>query len=318
MQTKNLQRPSWVNSNIYPFDDKWITIKGHRIHYVDEGPRNAPAVLLFVHPGAGWSFAYRYHIEQLSKEFRCVAPDLPGSGLSSAATDYGYTLLEQSEVLKLFVQALDLENVIVWANDAGGPSAILALSSEIERVTGLVVGGTFGWSIKEYPFVARMIRLLTSQFFRMVNKQTNFVAKSMGSRLALGQRSLTKVELEHYTKPYEDKNTRNYPLDLYASFNDPKTQHEIDKALPAFRTKPVLIQFGEGDPMTGQGWHKRWAKEIPKNELHLLPHVKHFTFEGSPEQTVQNFRSWWSKLIQQDSQPRHKDQNLLAEKPLRD
>src|SRR5690348_2246679 len=101
MQTSDiLERPSWVDSRLYPFGDKWITIKGHHIHYADEGPRDATA-LLFVHPGAGWSFTYRYHIKQLRKEFRCIAPDLPGYGLSKAAEGYKFTLIEQSHILRL-------------------------------------------------------------------------------------------------------------------------------------------------------------------------------------------------------------------------
>jgi pimeloyl-ACP methyl ester carboxylesterase len=118
----------------------------------------------------------------------------------------------------------------------------------------------------------------------------------MGSGLALGRRSLTKAELEHYVRPFSDRETRNYTLDLYASFLDPETQQELDRALPAFRSKPLLIQFGDGDPMTGQGWHERWAREIPNHRMYTLPHVKHFTFEGAPEITVQNFRTWWFGL----------------------
>ena len=283
---------------MYPFDDKWLTIEGAEIHYVDDGPGDVLPVLLFVHPGAGWSFTYRHHIKALKREFRCVAPDLPGCGLSKAPKGYGYTLFEQSQILRQFVRTLDLKNVIVWANDAGGPTAILAMAKEIDRVAGLVVGGTFGWSIRDYPFVARMLRLLTSPLIRFVNTRTNFVAKSMGSKLALGSRKLSKAEMAHYTEPYRDPKTRNFTLDLYASFNDVRTQHELDLAIPVFRDKPVLIQFGQGDPMTGQGWHKRWEKEMPNHTTHLLPHVKHFTFEGAPEITVENFRKWWSETGQ--------------------
>src|SRR5205085_11022634 len=135
MQANRFKRPNWVDSKLYPFEDKWMAIDGHHIHYVDEGPRNA-SVLLFLHPGAGWSFTYRYHIEQLRKDFRCIALDLPGFGLSKAAEGYKYTLVEQSGILRLFIDALDLRTIIIWANDAGGPTAILAMANEIDRVTG--------------------------------------------------------------------------------------------------------------------------------------------------------------------------------------
>ncbi len=127
METKSYARPDWVSSEIYPFESRWMLLDAYRIHYVDEGPWDKP-VLLFVHPGPGWSFSYRYQIRELRDEFRGVAPDLPGYGLSLAANGYNSSLKEQSLVLAEFVVALGLRNIVVWANDEGGPTAILALA----------------------------------------------------------------------------------------------------------------------------------------------------------------------------------------------
>jgi len=140
MEAISYNRPDWVDESSYPFRDNWMLIKGHQVHYLDEGPRDKP-VLLFVHPGPGWSYTYRYQIEQLRKDFRCVAPDLPGYGLSKAANGYNFTLVEQAKVLEEFVETLDLRSIILWVNDGGGPTGILALGPHADRVVGLVVGG---------------------------------------------------------------------------------------------------------------------------------------------------------------------------------
>jgi haloalkane dehalogenase len=295
MNPNNQTRPSWVDNTLYPFKDNWFSIDGHLIHYLDEGPRNAP-VLLFVHPGAGWSFTYRYHVEQFKKEFRCVAPDLPGYGLSVASNRYDYSLLEQARVLKKFVEVLDLRRIVAWANDGGGPTVILALAHGTDRVAGLVVGGTFGWSIKPYRMVVWPLRIFTSPIFRFVNRYTNFLARSMGSKMALGTRTLTESERNQYTTPFKERDSRNRTLKLYASFLDSKTQDALDQALPSFRDVPVLIQFGDQDAMTGQQWPERWAEETNNNRTIILPGVRHFTFEGAPEATVQNFRAWWAEI----------------------
>jgi haloalkane dehalogenase len=225
-----LGRPEWVNSELYPFKDNWLDIEGHHIHYVDEGPIDAP-VLLFIHPGPGWSFTYRYQIKQLSDKFRCVAPDLSGYGLSQAAKDYDHTLLSQSRILEKFVQVLNLRNIVVWANDGGGPTTILGLANQSDRVLGLVVGGTFGLSIKKYRSVAWTLRLVTSFPFRFVNRYTNFLAWSMGSKMGLGTRSLSKEERGQYTGPFKRRDTRNYALRLFASFNNKTTQELLESSL---------------------------------------------------------------------------------------
>lgn len=288
-------RPEWLDPELFPFRSNWVTIDGHRIHYVDEGPKDAP-VLLFVQPGAGWSFTYRSQIMQLRDEFRCVSPDLPGYGLSTAADGYGFTLLEQAKVLESFVKALDLMDIVAWGNDGGGPTAVLALAQTPERVRGLVVGGTFGWPLKPYRQVSGMLRLVTGPVFRFVNRYTNFVAYSMTTRLALGTRTLPKKERKHYTLPFKARDSRNRTLRLFASFRDPATQAELAKALAAFHDKVAMVQFGSRDPMKMQGWHERWAKEIPDSRVYIIPHVAHFTFEGNPDATVRNFREWWGEV----------------------
>ena len=292
MQQTTPSRPDWVDNTLYPFKDRWIIVNGNRIHYVDEGPKDAPT-LLFVHPGAGWSFTYRHHIQELKDELRCVAPDLPGYGLSTARDNYNYSLLEQARVLEKFVEALDLRRIVAWGNDGGGPTMILALADHIDRVSGLVVGGTFGWSIKPYRMVVWPLRIFTSPMMRLMNRYTNILAWLMGSKNALGTRTLTKAERGQYTMPFKDRSSRNRTLKLYSSFLDHQTQKTLDTALPNYRDTPVLIQFGERDPMTAQHWPERWAQMTRNNRTIMLEKVRHFTFEAAPEATVANFREWW-------------------------
>ncbi len=194
-------RPAWVDSEVYPFDSKWISIDGHTIHYVDEGPRNGQ-VLLFAHPAPGWSFSYRNQIIELRKNFRCIAPDFPGYGLSKAGKGYGFTLREQSKFLERFAEILKLRDMIVWANDGGGPTTILAFSQHADLVKGLVVGGTFGWSLKEYPSVTRMLRLFSGLFFQAINRYANLIPRSVAT-FGLGTRKLSKIEKRHYMMPFK-------------------------------------------------------------------------------------------------------------------
>mgnify|MGYP001763324098 CR=1 FL=1 len=71
--------PRWVNRSLYPFTPHVLEQGGHRIHYVDEG--RGP-LLLLLHGNPTWSFVWRDVIGRLSDRFRCIAPDLPGFGLS--------------------------------------------------------------------------------------------------------------------------------------------------------------------------------------------------------------------------------------------
>ncbi|HET6965268.1 MAG TPA: alpha/beta fold hydrolase, partial [Acidimicrobiales bacterium] len=60
---------------------------GHlRVHYLDEGPRTGPIVVL-MHGEPSWSYLYRHMIPVLAAAgLRCVAPDLVGFGRSDKPT----------------------------------------------------------------------------------------------------------------------------------------------------------------------------------------------------------------------------------------
>jgi len=80
-------RPGWVRDDLFPFRSRFTEVDGHLIHYVDEG---SGPVLLLLHGNPTWSFVYRDAITRLRDRFRCIAPDLPGFGLSAPAAGYAY------------------------------------------------------------------------------------------------------------------------------------------------------------------------------------------------------------------------------------
>ena len=80
----------------YPFAPHYIDIDDTtggalRVHYLDEGPRDAAPVLL-MHGEPTWSYLYRHMIPVLTAAgHRVVAPDLVGFGKSDKPvlrTDY--------------------------------------------------------------------------------------------------------------------------------------------------------------------------------------------------------------------------------------
>src|SRR4051794_8115642 len=82
----------------YPFEPHFaeVTAEGLeplRMHYVDEGPRDAPVALL-LHGQPTWSYLYRSLVPVLvARGIRVVAPDNIGFGRSdkpAAPTDYTF------------------------------------------------------------------------------------------------------------------------------------------------------------------------------------------------------------------------------------
>jgi haloalkane dehalogenase len=89
---------------LYPFQSRWFETDGIRVHYVDEGTGRP---ILMCHGNPTWSFLYRKIIERLQGQFRCVAVDYPGFGLSDRPEGYGYTPAEQARIVGRLADHLD-------------------------------------------------------------------------------------------------------------------------------------------------------------------------------------------------------------------
>ena len=75
----SIQSQQWLDTALYPFENRFISLGAGQMHYVDEGEGD---IILFVHGTPAWSFLYREHIAELSKNYRCIAIDHIGFGLS--------------------------------------------------------------------------------------------------------------------------------------------------------------------------------------------------------------------------------------------
>jgi len=101
-----------------PFASRILAVGGARLHHVDEG--DGP-LLLMLHGNPSGSYLYRHLIGALRDEFRCLAIDLPGFGLSDAPPGFGYTPAEHAVVIAGALEVLDVRGACLVAYDWGGP-----------------------------------------------------------------------------------------------------------------------------------------------------------------------------------------------------
>ena len=103
----NAQNPEWLDSTLYPFENKYIQLESGKMHYVDEGEGE---LILFVHGTPTWSLLYRDYIRELSKNHRCIAMDHIGFGLSDKPSEFEGSPQAHSKNLKEFIEKLVLNN----------------------------------------------------------------------------------------------------------------------------------------------------------------------------------------------------------------
>jgi haloalkane dehalogenase len=147
MSTAVLRTPDerFVGLPDYPFSPHYLTIPDERfgplrVHYVDEGPSDAPVVLM-LHGEPTWSFLYRKMIPIFAHAgYRAIAPDLIGFGRSdklAQRSDYSYQAFV--DWVRQFIETLDLRRITLVCQDWGGPIGLRVLSEMPECFDAAVV-----------------------------------------------------------------------------------------------------------------------------------------------------------------------------------
>ena len=133
----------------YPFAENWLPIDlGNgltaRMHYLDEGPKDAPPLLLF-HGEPSWSYLYRKMIPLLvDAGFRCLAPDLIGFGKSDKPDDPSfYTYARHVDWLKQWRNAVAPDIAGLFCQDWGGLLGLRMVGQEPGRFAFVVASNTF-------------------------------------------------------------------------------------------------------------------------------------------------------------------------------
>ncbi|MBV7260254.1 haloalkane dehalogenase [Erythrobacter crassostreae] len=237
----------------YPFAENWCEIDlgegfSGRMHYVDEGPKDAPPVLLF-HGEPSWSFLYRKMIPVLlDAGFRCLAPDLIGFGKSDKPDDIGfYTYDRHVSWLEQWRDAVVPETAALFCQDWGGLLGLRMVGESPERFACVVASNTFlpTGGTPSPAFHA---------WREFAKASPDFMIGELLQRATATER--TAEEVAAYDAPFPDEpskaGARAFPQLVPVEDGMDGIQQNIEawKGLSNY-DKPFLTLFGEDDPVTG-------------------------------------------------------------------
>ena len=212
---------------------RYAEFAGLRIHYVDEGPRDASVTALCLHGNPSWSYLYRHMIPVFTAaNLRVVAPDLIGFGRSDKPVqESAHSFDFHRGMLLDFVEQLDLKNVLLVCQDWGGLFGLTLPMTKPERFTRLLVMNT-GLGTGQITEGFRQWRAYS-------NKQPDM---AVGKLFKRGKPDLSDAEVAAYDAPFPD-----------ASYK------------AALRAFPNLVPDGADAPGAALSreaatfWRERWA-----------------------------------------------------------
>lgn len=251
-----------------------------RVHYVDEGPRDAPVVLM-MHGEPSWCYLYRHMIGPVvAAGFRVVAPDLIGFGKSdkpTKKTDYSYA--RHVGWMRQWIEALDLTRMTLVCQDWGSLIGLRLVAEMPDRFAGVALsnGGLPEGGSPPRAFAIWRAFSKWSPVFP-IGRIVNVGAK----------RALSSAEIAAYDAPFPDSSykagARIFPS--FVPFENNVASPDQKRAWQVFEQwhKPFLCCFSDGDPVT-RGGEARFIGRVPgtKGQPHCTLHGGHFIQENDPQ-----------------------------------
>jgi haloalkane dehalogenase len=289
MTMADLERPGWVDDGLFPFRSRFVAIDGHTVHYVDEG---AGPTLLFLHGNPTWSFVYRGVIERLRRDFRCVALDYPGFGLSIPRPGSGHLPEEHAEVVTAFIDLLELRGVTLVAQDWGGPIGLAAVERRPAVFDRLVLANTWAWPVTGDLWFEAASRLMGGPLGRMLIKRSNLMVNVFlpaGHRL----RRLSAAEMAHYRAPLSTPSRRRAAAVLPRRITASRAfLSDVWAGLAQIASLPTLIVWGDADVAFRARDRHRLEEAFPDHETVVIEGAGHFVQSDAADRFAEAVRRW--------------------------
>jgi haloalkane dehalogenase len=296
---------------LYPFASHWLEVPGGRMHYVDEGPRpgtngSAPPTLIFVHGNPTWSFHWRRLITALSQDFRCIAPDHIGCGLSEKPREF-LELGDHIRNLRRFVEELQLDRITLVAQDWGGAIGLGTMMQLEDRLDRIVLFNTGAFTPRYIPCRIRACRW--PLVGRLAVQGAN--AFSLAAlRMTLARKSRLEPNIAAgYLAPYDSWQNRRAVYGFVRDIPSPRRREPdpsllddstwgslvaIERVLPKLGDRPICLIWGMRDWCFRPDCLDRFVEAWPHAEVHRLADVGHWVVEDAPDEAlaiVQHFLS---------------------------
>lgn len=298
-------------ADLYPFTSRWLTIDGLRMHYLDEGPRDAP-VLLMLHGNPTWSFYYRNLVLRLRDRYRCIVPDHIGCGLSDKPddADYDYHLARRISDLDALVHATvgDEGPLSLVAHDWGGMIGFGWAAPCAQRIERCVILNTAAFPLpadKRFPF-ALWLAGRTRLGAVLVRGMNAFSA--MAAWIAF-KKPVSKAVRAAYTGPYNSWQNRiatvRFVQDIPLKPGDRGYDLVAGTAaqLHRFAQTPALLVWGLKDFVFDQSFYRDWQHYLPQAQRYPLADCGHYVLEDGGEPLLDRIETF---LASSDSLAGHK------------
>lgn len=272
---------------------------GLKVHLRDEGPRDAPAIML-LHGSNADLHTWEPWVQALKAKYRVIRFDQIGHGLTGPDPKEDYATASFVADIGEVADKLGLSTFILGGNSMGGKHALAYALAHPERLKGLVLvdgsggpmlkiarlakdkkdSGNIGFTIARMPGVNLIAEQITPRSLIQQSLEQSVSVKSVASPAAV----------DRYWELLRYPGNRRATLARFSQPYDPLAEADIAKV-----QVPTLILWGEEDriiPVEAGQW---LAKTLPANTLRIYRGIGHLPHEEAPRATLADLEPWLAR-----------------------
>ncbi|PYC25680.1 alpha/beta hydrolase [Aquipseudomonas alcaligenes] len=275
----------FVERQLAGLEPRTVQVEGLTIHYYEGGPAEGEPLLMLHGFGANRDNWLRF--ARHFKDYRVIAPDLPGFGESSKP-DINYDVASQTERLHAFAKTLGLTRLHLIGNSMGGHIAALYAARHPEQILSVALLDNAGVTSPRKSEMFEMIErgqpnpLVVRQAedfdalmrFVFVNPpplpeslKRHFAEQSMANQV-------------HYDKIFAQLRERYVPL---------------EPELPKIQV-PTLLLWGEQDRVLDVSSIEVMKPLLKQPSVVIMPDCGHAPMIERPEETARHYQAFLESL----------------------
>jgi len=284
----------------FPFESKYLDVKGSKMHYIDEGDGDP---IVFLHGNPTSSYLWRNVIPHLEGQGRLIAPDLIGMGKSDKP-NIDYTYDDHYAYLEVFIEKLALKNVTLVIHDWGSALGFRYAQAHVGNIKGIAfmeaIVKPMTWSEMpadmKTPF--KMMRMPYVGWF-MISVMNMFVNKMIPDTI---KRTLNAEEMAYYRAPYPTvksrKPVRVWPQQIPIDGKPKRNQQLIESYSQWLQDSniPKLCLHAHPGAIINAEYAQWIERSIPNTTMVDIGEGIHFVQEDNPAGIGKAISEWYGKI----------------------
>jgi pimeloyl-ACP methyl ester carboxylesterase len=260
-----------------------LPLRGTSVHLVDEG---AGSPVLFLHGSPDSSDIWAPIIRALHGVFRCIAPDLPGFGKSTADEDFDCSLDGMATFVDELVEAAGIDEPLhLVVHDIGGPFGLAWAVRHPHKVRSLVIMNTVFASDYRWHLFGRLWRLpIVGELVQALTTRRGFLRE-----MRRGSRKLTREQIDK-TYAAIGPATRRMILRWYRAMDPRRFAGWEDRLRQLAAQVPSLVLWAEHDPYIA----RRFAERFGAQSVEYFPDSGHWLPAEEPALVADQLRRFYA------------------------